>query len=189
VYVPDELWERVRETRGKTNNSQLIQRALEQMANEQQAQRAAFAAGAIRDDARVSAVVARLREHARTEFEEGYSAGLELAEAIEFLDLRVVVNAGGLEAGGLEYLYHGGDESDPGHAWAHRYGGAFADIDVVEDWTAPNEPWRAGAEQAINDVWQALRANSWGTARAETENTIGGEAGVREGDENGVESE
>ena len=84
VYVPDELWEQAkrsgRDPKQKSNNSHVVQRALEQMVTDQQAKRSAFAAGAVIDEARFAQVVAGLRDEATQEYERGYSAGLELVE-------------------------------------------------------------------------------------------------------------
>jgi predicted transcriptional regulator len=185
VYVPDELWARVKHDAAgsaKPKNSQLVQTALERMVSEREAQTAGLRAGAVLDEARLATVVERLRDQAHQEFEEGYEAGLELAEQVEFYDLRVVVNAGGLGEG-LEYLYDLGTD-DPGGGWAEKYGGAFADPNQVIDWSSPSEPFCAGAQQAIDDVWQALRANAWGTAPPD-----GGPAGGGDSNEGGESAE
>jgi hypothetical protein len=166
VYVPDELWERVKETASgeKPKNSQLVQMALEQMVNDREAERASYFLNALLDQDRLSAVVEKLRAGARAEFEEGYEGGLHLAEALDFADLRAIVNAGGLGGDGIEYLYEFSDDDAPG-AWGRRYGAVFG-YAGDEDWDTPGEAWRAGAEKAIADVWQALRASSWGTEPA-----------------------
>ena len=179
VYVPDDLWEQAKHaapgSKSKPNNSQIVQRALEQMLSERQALRSAFSAGAVRDEARLTGIVRRLRDAANQEYEQGYSAGLELGEVIDFWDLRVLMNAGGLsDFDGIAYVsrFTIEAEDEPVAEWWRKYDGAFSDADddadddaSIPDWTSPNEPFRAGASQAIEDVWQALRANSWGTVQ------------------------
>jgi predicted transcriptional regulator len=171
VYVPDELWARVKDTASgeKVKNSQLVQDALEQMVNDREAERASLRLGAALDQDRLAAVVRRLRAGARAEFEEGYEGGLDLAQSLDFDDLRTIVKSGGLGGEGIDYLHEFGSADAPG-AWARRYGVVFG-YPGDEDWGTPGEAWAAGAEQAIADVWQALRASSWGTAPPEGSGT------------------
>jgi hypothetical protein len=182
VYVADELWQEAKQAapspQGKPNNSQVVQRALEQMVRERQAQQAAFSAGAVRDEARLTAAVARLRDEARQEYEAGYAAGLELVEMCQFFDLRVIKNVGGLDtAQALDYIGVAG-EDEPLVKWLERYGGAFEGPEQSGHLESANEPFRAGAAQAVEDAWQALRANAWGTAVADANRTGEGAHGV-----------
>lgn len=170
VYVTDELWEKAKTVSaagGKPNNSQVVQRALEQLLSDAEARRSAFASGAVRDTARIAAIVEQLRDEARQEFERGYAAGLELVEALGFDDLRVTMNAGGLQDdGGLTYVALFSDyEEHPVGEWWRRHGRAFSHrTDDKPDFDGPSEPFCAGAAEALDNVWQGLRANAWGTA-------------------------
>lgn len=170
VYVADELWERAKRSgqdpKQKPNNSQVVQRALEQMVAEQQAKRSAVAAGAVLDEARFAQVVAGLRDAATQEYSRGYAAGLELAEALGLEGMQAVANAGGLNDGGIEFisLYEVGD---PVEKWWAEHG-----ADIWHDpnhWDLGSDPFAEGAEQAVADVWQALRGDAWGTRPAGTE--------------------
>jgi hypothetical protein len=181
VYVSDDLWERAKHaaptgTR-KLNNSQVVQAALEQMATEVEFRRTSIAAGASRDDARLAQVVAMLRDDARAEYTRGYSAGLELAAALGFQGLKLVMNVGGLKAdrGGLDFLSVADSEDDVGKWW-DEHGAAYFPHD--EDWDSGSEAFQDGVEQAITDVWETLRSDSWGTAGTGTshENEEEGEA-------------
>jgi predicted transcriptional regulator len=171
VYVSDELWERAKrsgqDSKRKRNNSQVVQRALEQMVAEQQAKRSAVAAGAALDEARFAEVVAGLRDEATREYGRGYAAGLELAEALGLEGMQAVSNAGGLNLGGIEFisLYETEVPGDPvGKWWAAHGADMWRDPDR---WDLRSDPFADGAEQAVADVWQALRKDAWGTRPAD----------------------
>jgi len=180
VYVPDELWDQAKQSvpaaKGKANNSQIVQRALELMLNEQQAKRAAFAAGAVRDEALLAQVVATLLDEARADYSNGYSAGLDLAKRLGFDGVKTVINAGGLNDGGYHFVSVFEDDDAVGEWWT-EHGAAFWPHE--DDWASGSEAFCDGAAQAIDDVWNALRQNVWGTGTANdaiTERGVGDEA-------------
>jgi hypothetical protein len=116
-------------------------------------------------------VVARLQAEAKSEYEKGYSAGLDLAEALGFDDLRITMNAGGLDdEDGLAWLAQFTPDRDehPAGGWWHKYGEKFGDREpedepAVPDFYWPSQAFCAGASQALQDVWQTLRRSRWGT--------------------------
>jgi hypothetical protein len=179
VYVTDELWQRAktvpRPGGDKPNNSQVVQWALEQLVKEQETRRAALSSSAAPDTARLASVVERLRAEAKAEYEQGYSAGLELAEGLGFDDLRVVMNAGGLDnADGREWLAQFTPHADehPGGAWWSKYGEKFGspeweDEPSVPDFYWPSEAFCTGATEALQDVWEALRTSAWGRSEGQ----------------------
>jgi hypothetical protein len=179
VYVTDELWQRAkavsRPGRAKQNNSQVVQWALEQLVNEQETRRASFASAAAPDSARLAQVIERLLTEAKAEYESGYSAGLELAEGLGFDDLRIVMNAGGLDAAeAREWLAQFTPDADahPGGAWWRKYGEKFGypeweDEPAAPDFYWPSEAFCVGATKALQAVWEALRTSAWGTSNSE----------------------
>ena len=162
VYVADDLWASAKKaSSGKANNSQVVQQALANMVKEQQLQRSAFDAGAVRDDARVARLVQGLRDEFRAEYSAGYAAGLDLVEAMSYFDLQLVINEGGMtDEDACMYIAYS-DPDDAVGKWWDANGGKFA---VEKNAASQSEPFCAGVAQAVEDVWQSLRANAWGTA-------------------------
>jgi hypothetical protein len=118
-------------------------------------------------------VVEQLRDDATREFERGYSAGLDLAEILGFDELRMEMNAGGLDnAGGITWLGEMTNYVEGLEDWWQANAAAFSPKDEI---LSRNEPFHAGATQALEDVWQALRENTWGTSTGEAESVDEGD--------------
>jgi hypothetical protein len=87
VSVPDELWERARGVRPDLKDSRLVQTALDAFT------RPAEVAGystAMPEDAKAAfeAVRDKLAARARTEFEDGYRAAIELVPTLDWWDIQ-----------------------------------------------------------------------------------------------------
>src|SRR5471030_861627 len=147
VYVSDELWEQAKsesERVGtKPGNSQLVQRALEQLVNDRRARQAGFRASATRDESRLAAVVAQLRDEAGKEYEKGYAAMLEFIELenIGYEGLRIITNLVGMGAdneldAAITYAETGGYADT--NEWLEKNRAYYKHED---DAYWPSEPW------------------------------------------------
>jgi hypothetical protein len=159
IYLKDDLWERAQTLAGakddKPNASALVQRALELMLRERETRNAALSAAAVIDRERLDAVVARVRAGAREEFERGYASGLDLVEAIGFGELGEIIQWGTIEE--CEPLW---DDPSPAAAeWLNKDLRKHREFDEDD---RQHEAFRAGANKAVRDVWEALRSDNWG---------------------------
>jgi hypothetical protein len=156
VYLADDLWQRAQRLgtpKGeKPNASALVQRALELMLREQEARTAALSTNASIDHERLGAVVDRVRSGARAEFERGYAGGLDLAEIVGFGGVSEIIQWGSIE--NCEPLWEDEDLEDY-TPWMRAHSLKFEQDEQYE-------AFRAGADKAVRDVWDAVRSDNWG---------------------------
>jgi hypothetical protein len=160
IYLADDLWEaaqRLGTPKGeKSNASAIVQRALELMLREREARTAALAAEASLDRERFDAIVNRVRAGARAEFERGYASGLELVELVGFDGLSEIIQWGSIDD-------CDGIWDDPEHygcaPWTKEHEYKF-------EQDAQYEAFRAGANKAVREVWDAVRGDNWGVTPA-----------------------
>jgi hypothetical protein len=148
----------------KASNSRVVQDALRCLLREHEAHTAAMAGDAILDRARFEAALTHVKSGAVAEFERGYLAGLELAEELGFEGINILASWASFQidhAIADEQIF-----SEPAQreqsAWLGKYLWEF-DRDTPTGF----EAFRAGAERAIEDLWNALRADAWGTRNPE----------------------
>ena len=160
VYVQDELWEQVKHDGiregEKPNNSQLVQRALEAMLESRAARTAAASEGAVLDRERFERVLNQVREGARLDFERGYVAALELVELIGYDGLNFIVAHNSADIyDALEHdLFPKGPKLS---SWRDEHELKF------HPGVAGFTVYREGANRAIRDLWNELRAERMAT--------------------------
>jgi Arc/MetJ-type ribon-helix-helix transcriptional regulator len=165
VYIPDELWERsrkaVKAAGAKATASHVVQTALERMLREEEARTERIAEGAKLDRARVDAVVEKLREGARVEFERGYDLGLRIAESIGFEGLNYIVSYNSAD---IRDWLQAQSDLDPAFEGVPGIDSIeFDELSNLQDEGMAIR--RAGADRAIIDLWNALRREGWQTPR------------------------
>lgn len=164
VYVSDDLWERAKrqaaEPGKKASNSQVVQDALRCLLRDRETHTAAIAGDATLDRARFEAVLTHVKAGAVAEFERGYLAGLELAEEVGFEGINILASSGSIEidhAIADEQIFSEPAEREQS-VWLGKYLWQFD-----THYATGFEAFRAGAERAIEDLWNELRADAWGT--------------------------
>jgi hypothetical protein len=167
VYVPDELWEAASKRLGgkDKNPSQVVQEALRRRLSEEEARASLLAEGVSVDPERFEAVRSQLLRGARSEFERGYTAGLELAEALDFDRLADMACYYEYELEDLAGNW--GVEGEPWEKWFEKH-----DVEVDADF--PDERFalfRQGVARALQDLWAALGESRWSAASEQADPT------------------
>lgn len=91
IYVPDDLWEQVREGHPDANVSQVVQRGLAKLTKEEQESEPGYLERPSGATDRIAGLTARLAAEARHEYQRGYSAGLDVADELTLLELNELV--------------------------------------------------------------------------------------------------
>jgi len=158
VYVPDDLWEAASHRLGgkDKNPSQVVQEALRRRLSEEEARASLLAEGIAVDPERFEVIRSKLLRGARLEFERGYTAGLELAEVLDFDRLADMVCYYECDLADLA-----GNWGVEGVPWAQWFDKHHAEVDP----DFPDERFalfRQGVARALQDLWAALGDSGWG---------------------------
>ena len=162
VYVPDELWNAVRETIPSENASQLVQSGLRALVGSTEELPASFTAALSRPHPALEAVRVRLLDEALEGFRLGYEIGMErLATGLpwQMLDRMSEYDFDLLrlsEDGAADRI----DAPAGEHAWEGWGDWAWTQLDIgeAERGYSPRfgKTFHLGIRLALRDVWEAV---------------------------------